>query len=54
MRGAGVHDVAVLVKQFLKDLPEPLLALHLQEAFLKAAQLPADKKPVCQRFLKIF
>ena len=32
-----VHDTAALLKQFLRELPEPLLSAHLQDAFLKAA-----------------
>ncbi|AWP16643.1 putative rho GTPase-activating protein 11A [Scophthalmus maximus] len=34
-------DVAGLVKQFFRELPEPLLPTELQEAFLKAQQLSA-------------
>ncbi|XP_019940470.2 rho GTPase-activating protein 11A isoform X1 [Paralichthys olivaceus] len=33
-------DVAGLVKQFFRELPEPVLPTELQEAFLKAQQLP--------------
>ncbi|XP_073338926.1 rho GTPase-activating protein 11A isoform X1 [Pagrus major] len=33
-------DVAGLVKQFFRELPEPVLTTELQEAFLKAQQLP--------------
>nr|XP_046269329.1 rho GTPase-activating protein 11A isoform X2 [Scatophagus argus] len=33
-------DVAGLVKQFFRELPEPVLPVELQEAFLKAQQLP--------------
>lgn len=32
-------DVAGLVKQFFRELPEPVLPTELQEAFLKAQQL---------------
>ena len=33
----GVHDVASLLKAFLRDLPEPLLTHELFEAFLATA-----------------
>uniref|UniRef100_A0A3B3CI28 Rho GTPase activating protein 11A n=1 Tax=Oryzias melastigma TaxID=30732 RepID=A0A3B3CI28_ORYME len=33
-------DVAGLVKQFFRELPEPVLPTELQDAFLKAQQLP--------------
>ncbi|XP_019737291.1 rho GTPase-activating protein 11A-like [Hippocampus comes] len=36
-------DVAGLVKQFFRDLPEPVLPTELQEAFLKAQQLPTKE-----------
>lgn len=35
-------DVAGLVKQFFRELPEPVLPTELQEAFLKAQQLPTE------------
>lgn len=37
-------DVAGLVKQFFRELPEPVLPTELQEAFLKAQQLPAEEE----------
>uniref|UniRef100_A0A3Q1GTF5 Rho GTPase activating protein 11A n=1 Tax=Acanthochromis polyacanthus TaxID=80966 RepID=A0A3Q1GTF5_9TELE len=36
-------DVAGLVKQFFRELPEPVLPTDLQEAFLKAQQLPTEE-----------
>jgi len=33
----GVHDVASLLKEYLRDLPEPLLTHELFPAFLAAA-----------------
>ncbi|KAL6105999.1 arhgap11a [Pungitius sinensis] len=36
-------DVAGLVKQFFRELPEPVLPTELQDAFLKAQQLPAEE-----------
>ncbi|XP_060736226.1 rho GTPase-activating protein 11A isoform X2 [Tachysurus vachellii] len=35
-------DVAGLLKQFLRELPEPLLATDLQSSFLKAQELPTS------------
>ncbi|OXB83890.1 UNVERIFIED_CONTAM: hypothetical protein H355_009374 [Colinus virginianus] len=37
-------DVAGLLKQFFRELPEPVLPLHLQDGFLKAQQLANGKK----------
>ncbi|KAF7669536.1 hypothetical protein LDENG_00182640 [Lucifuga dentata] len=36
-------DVASLVKQFFRELPEPVLPTELHEAFLKAQQLAAEE-----------
>ncbi|XP_015229246.1 PREDICTED: rho GTPase-activating protein 11A isoform X1 [Cyprinodon variegatus] len=36
-------DVACLVKQFFKELPEPILPTELQDAFFKAQQLPSEE-----------
>ncbi|XP_068254458.1 rho GTPase-activating protein 11A isoform X2 [Nyctibius grandis] len=37
-------DVAGLLKQFFRELPEPILPPHLQEGFYKAQQLGNEKK----------
>lgn len=37
-------DVAGLVKQFFRELPEPVLPTELHEAFIKAQQLPAEEE----------
>lgn len=37
-------DVAGLVKQFFRELPEPVLPAELQEAFIKAQQLPTEEE----------
>jgi RhoGAP domain len=29
------HDIATLLKEFFRDLPEPLLCRHLYKAFLQ-------------------
>ncbi|XP_048393816.1 rho GTPase-activating protein 11A-like [Stegostoma tigrinum] len=36
-------DVAGLVKQFFRELPEPVLPMELHEAFFKAQQLQSDE-----------
>lgn len=38
------YDVAGLVKQFFRELPEPVLPTELQEAFIKAQQLPTQEE----------
>ena len=35
----GVHTVAAIVKQFLRDLPEPLLTFGLYTEFLQATAI---------------
>lgn len=37
-------DVAGLVKQFFRELPEPVLPAELSEVFLKAQQLPSEEE----------
>ncbi|XP_028995675.1 rho GTPase-activating protein 11A isoform X2 [Betta splendens] len=37
-------DVAGLVKQFFRELPEPVLPTELQEAFLKAQQISTEEE----------
>ncbi|XP_041122853.1 rho GTPase-activating protein 11A isoform X2 [Polyodon spathula] len=37
-------DVAGLLKQFFRELPEPVIPTHLHEAFFKAQQLPAEEE----------
>ena len=36
------HDVASLIKQFFRQLPEPLLTTHLSECFLKTQRLDCE------------
>lgn len=33
----GIHDVASLLKEYIRDLPDPLLTRDLYSAFLAAA-----------------
>nr|XP_057946143.1 rho GTPase-activating protein 11A-like [Doryrhamphus excisus] len=44
-------DVAGLVKQFFRELPEPVLPMELQEAFLKAQQLATKEEQTCATML---
>ncbi|XP_054652187.1 rho GTPase-activating protein 11A [Dunckerocampus dactyliophorus] len=44
-------DVAGLVKQFFRELPEPVLPIELQEAFLKAQQLTTKEERTCATML---
>lgn len=37
-------DVAGLLKQFFRELPEPVLTSDLHSAFLKAQELPTDEE----------
>ncbi|KAI5616437.1 rho GTPase-activating protein 11A isoform 1 [Silurus asotus] len=37
-------DIAGLLKQFFRELPEPLLSTDLQSSFLKAQELPTSEK----------
>jgi len=41
---AGVFDFAGLLKQFLRELPEPLLTGHLQDAFLNCYDIAPPPK----------
>uniref|UniRef100_A0A3Q2XN80 Rho-GAP domain-containing protein n=1 Tax=Hippocampus comes TaxID=109280 RepID=A0A3Q2XN80_HIPCM len=44
-------DVASLVKQFFRELPEPVLPTEMQEAFLKAQHLPTKEARTCATML---
>ncbi|KAK3089695.1 hypothetical protein FSP39_005689 [Pinctada imbricata] len=39
-----LHSVAGALKQYLRELPEPLLTTSLYPEFMKASQLPQDQK----------
>lgn len=42
----SVHDVAALLKEFLRDMPDPLLPRELYAAFLHAnRKAPAHSNP---------
>ncbi|RUS86534.1 hypothetical protein EGW08_005673 [Elysia chlorotica] len=42
---ANIHDVTSLVKQFFRELPEPLIIPIYHDAFIKSFQMPAEKDP---------
>ena len=39
----GVHDVATLLKEFFRDLPEPLIPKEVQPALLAIQSMYAKK-----------
>jgi len=39
----NVHDVAALLKEFLRDLPEPLLTRDLNPAFINTRSNPNER-----------
>ncbi|CAL1536257.1 unnamed protein product, partial [Lymnaea stagnalis] len=43
--GANVFDLAALIKQFFRELPEPLFITAYHDSFIKCYQLPPDKDP---------
>jgi len=43
----SVHDVASLLKEYLRDLPEPLLTHQLFQAFLATAGRPTHQAVTC-------
>ncbi|KAK6997916.1 rho GTPase-activating protein 11A [Biomphalaria glabrata] len=43
--GANVFDTAVLIKQFFRELPEPLFLTIFLDALIRCYQLPPDKDP---------
>lgn len=51
----GVHDVATLLKEFFRDLPEPIVPKDLQPALLAIHKLsnPQDQISNVQRLLQI-
>ncbi|XP_069494661.1 rho GTPase-activating protein 11A isoform X2 [Ambystoma mexicanum] len=44
-------DVAGLLKQFFRELPEPILRLDLQESFIKAQQLASEEEKTAATLL---
>lgn len=51
----GVHDVATLLKEFFRDLPEPLIPKDIQPALLAIHKIPnAQEKLLClQRIMQL-
>ncbi|XP_028968481.1 rho GTPase-activating protein 6 [Galendromus occidentalis] len=42
--GGGAHDVAQILKEFFRDLPEPLMTRQLYSAFLHTLRLPRESQ----------
>ncbi|KAM8976459.1 rho GTPase-activating protein 6 isoform 2-T2 [Pelodytes ibericus] len=49
----SVHDVAALLKEFLRDMPDPLLTRELYTAFINTIMLDADEQ-LCTLQLLIY
>ncbi|KAJ3584472.1 hypothetical protein NHX12_014967 [Muraenolepis orangiensis] len=47
----SVHDVAALLKEFLRDLPDPLLTKELYTAFINTTLLDPDEKQTVTQLL---
>lgn len=47
----SVHDVAALVKEFLRDLPDPLLTRELYSAFISCASLNGTERHAALQLL---
>lgn len=43
---ANIYDTASLIKQFFRELPEPIFATVYHESFIKCFNLSPDKDPV--------
>jgi hypothetical protein len=44
MELGNVHDVTVLVKQFFRELPEPLFTIAFHDAFVRCFNLNPDTR----------
>ncbi|KAL2102302.1 hypothetical protein ACEWY4_001470 [Coilia grayii] len=47
----SVHDVAALLKEFLRDMPDPLLTKELYTAFINTMLLEHEDQQVCTQLL---
>ncbi|XP_062374374.1 rho GTPase-activating protein 6-like isoform X2 [Sardina pilchardus] len=47
----SVHDVAALLKEFLRDMPDPLLTKELYTAFINTMLLDAEDQQICTQLL---
>ncbi|XP_041934091.1 rho GTPase-activating protein 6-like isoform X1 [Alosa sapidissima] len=47
----SVHDVAALLKEFLRDMPDPLLTKELYTAFISTMLLDPEDQQICTQLL---
>uniref|UniRef100_A0AAY4A2K0 Rho-GAP domain-containing protein n=1 Tax=Denticeps clupeoides TaxID=299321 RepID=A0AAY4A2K0_9TELE len=47
----SVHDVAALLKEFLRDMPDPLLTRELYTAFINTMLLEPEDQQICSQLL---
>ncbi|XP_031438965.1 rho GTPase-activating protein 6 isoform X2 [Clupea harengus] len=47
----SVHDVAALLKEFLRDMPDPLLTKELYTAFINTMLLEPEDQQICTQLL---
>ncbi|CAJ1087087.1 rho GTPase-activating protein 6-like isoform X2 [Xyrichtys novacula] len=47
----SIHDVAALLKEFLRDMPDPLLTKELYTAFINTTLLDSDEQQIVSQLL---
>ncbi|XP_072478967.1 rho GTPase-activating protein 11A isoform X2 [Notamacropus eugenii] len=51
LSSAHPRDIAILIKQFFRELPEPIFPVDLHEAFIKAQQLETEERDTATMLL---